>query len=622
MPIVAVVVGTALLVGYLVTVVVEGRMIDAGSDRIREHSFYLAGRFSDYLGESYSDIQSIHSSPGIESYVRARSAGGPDPITGLTTEQLDGMVSQMLLSFIRHHRPILQIRVIGLADDGLELIRVERQSHTGTLRVVRGDALQRKGARSYFREIMKIPAGRVYVSPIELNREYGAIEQPDVPVIRFGMALLTPEGRVFGALVVNYDLRPIFDELRDSAAPAQSVYAINSDGDFLLHPQPERTFGFERGGGPNRIGDLLPSFADIFDEEDAAASLSVTSTDTPVVVATAPVIVESVQLARIVKVEPVASLLAPMADMRILSLVVAAIAGLVAACVAALVSFSIARPIRQTARAVLALGSVGEPELPAGGCREVRTLTNAVRRFSAQAHEVRAQFLANMSHELRTPLTAVVGFSELMKLEVAGAIEPKSYRTYVDNIYRSGRDLLVLIDNLLDLSRVEAQRFHVTPVRVVLAEIVRTQVSGMRDLAHAKGATFALSLDTEALAVNTDQYVLSKAVRNVLLHAVNSTKASGKVTVSLRHGPLGSVDLVVSDSEHVMTQEQVVGAFGSFVNVEDAYNAAISRGTGVELVLASRLLELLGATIDLSSREGTGTIVSIRFPFELVAAAA
>ena len=140
MPIVAVVVGTALLVGYLVTVVVEGRMIDAGSDRIREHSFYLAGRFSDYLGESYSDIQSIHSSPGIESYVRARSAGGPDPITGLTTEQLDGMVSQMLLSFIRHHRPILQMRVIGLADDGLELIRVERQSHTGTLRVVRGDA--------------------------------------------------------------------------------------------------------------------------------------------------------------------------------------------------------------------------------------------------------------------------------------------------------------------------------------------------------------------------------------------------------------------------------------------------------------------------------------------------
>ncbi len=126
----------------------------------------------------------------------------------------------------------------------------------------RTDELQRKADRPAFKETIRLPAGEVYVSPVELNQENGAIETPHVPVLRVATPLYAPDGRPFGIVIINVDMRPAFARIRTAANGGRQGYVVNDQGDYLLHPDPGREFGFEFAR-PARIQDDFPDFAEI-----------------------------------------------------------------------------------------------------------------------------------------------------------------------------------------------------------------------------------------------------------------------------------------------------------------------------------------------------------------------
>ena len=175
----------------------------------------------------------------------ARADGGPmDPAENTSAERLSARLATIFEAFAIANPDIFQLRLIGVADGGRELVRVDRRG--GAVHVIPAAALQRKGGTDYMREAARLPAGGVYVSTINLNREHGKIELPPVPTLRVATPLIH-RGRLFGVVVLNYHASALLKQLGGDLPDGMRGYLVNGDGDFLLHPDPRRAFGFDLG---------------------------------------------------------------------------------------------------------------------------------------------------------------------------------------------------------------------------------------------------------------------------------------------------------------------------------------------------------------------------------------
>src|SRR5262249_43645535 len=117
----------------------------------------------------------------------------------------------------------------------------------GAIRAVSDAELQRDGDRDYFEKTIALAASDVYISPIELRQNQGVVEVPHVPIMRVAAPVFAPDGRRLGIVVANLDLRPVFDRIRGAARQSSRIYVVNDSGDYLLHPDPNREFGFQLG---------------------------------------------------------------------------------------------------------------------------------------------------------------------------------------------------------------------------------------------------------------------------------------------------------------------------------------------------------------------------------------
>ncbi len=153
-----------------------------------------------------------------------------------------------------------QFRIIGVADGGREIIRVDRSGSGKTIRVVPDGELEQRGDSDYFQRAIRLGPNEVDVSPIELNQEQGVVELPHVPVIRTAAAIHTPDGRPFGIVVINVDLGAAFARVRAARRPDSQIFVVNERGDYLLHPDQSREFGFAFAK-PQRLDDDFPDLA-------------------------------------------------------------------------------------------------------------------------------------------------------------------------------------------------------------------------------------------------------------------------------------------------------------------------------------------------------------------------
>jgi signal transduction histidine kinase len=229
------------------------------------------------------------------------------------------------------------------------------------------------------------------------------------------------------------------------------------------------------------------------------------------------------------------------------------------------------------------------------------------------ANRSKSEFLANMSHELRTPLNAIIGFAELISGELKGPVGVPSYRDYASDIRDSGLHLLNIINDLLDLSKIEAGKAELHEEAVDMARIFKSCVTLVSERAGSAGITLSVGDIPNGMRVRADARMMKQILVNLLSNAIKFTKACGRVMLALRQDPDGGVAISVADTGIGIAAEDIARALAPFTQIDNALNRQFE-GTGLGLPLTKSLVELHSGTLTIDSTPGAGTTVTVHLP--------
>ena len=252
-----------------------------------------------------------------------------------------------------------------------------------------------------------------------------------------------------------------------------------------------------------------------------------------------------------------------------------------------------------------------ENEQLTAGIAKARDEAERQRLNAEQANRAKSTFVANMSHELRTPLNAILGFSEIIASETLGPQAQDRYREYATDINTSGAHLLSLINDLLDIAKIEAGKLELDIEWLDAQAVVTQTLKLVEDRATQKGLSLRLAGDP-ATRVRADERAFKQIMLNLLSNAVKFTDR-GQVTVRLENEP-GGVLIVVEDTGCGIPPDQIDRVFQSFEQVDNHY-ARSNGGTGLGLALVRALAELHNGHCKIKSEMGKGTLVEVHLPF-------
>lgn len=241
----------------------------------------------------------------------------------------------------------------------------------------------------------------------------------------------------------------------------------------------------------------------------------------------------------------------------------------------------------------------------------------AVRRraqeMADQASRAKTDFLANVSHEFRTPLNGIIGFSEIMASEVFGPLGAPRYHEYAEDIIRSGRHLLTLINDVLDVSRIEAGAMTLHEEPVDLTRAVEECAAMVEQRAEAKGIALVKDVQPDLPAMLADVTRIKQILLNLVTNAVKFTEQGGRVCVAVSWSADGGHVLTVSDTGIGIDPEDIPKVLTPFGQAHRAFTRA-HEGFGLGLSLVHSLTEEHDGTLDIDSTPGKGTVVTVRFP--------
>ena len=247
---------------------------------------------------------------------------------------------------------------------------------------------------------------------------------------------------------------------------------------------------------------------------------------------------------------------------------------------------------------------------------KAQELESALAKSLAMMEEVsvsKSRFLAHMSHELRTPLNAIIGFSEVMKTQMFGELSPR-YRDYAEKIHASGAHLHDLINDVLDLSRVEAGKHEIFEETVEPAKIIETCFAIMSARARAAQIDLRVSVPEDLPILRADPRAMKQVLLNLLSNAIKYTPAGGTVVASLDKVADG-LALTVTDTGCGISEKALAKVFDPFQR-GDSMVARKVEGTGLGLAISRKLMELHGGTLTLASKLSVGTAAIALFPAE------
>ncbi len=230
----------------------------------------------------------------------------------------------------------------------------------------------------------------------------------------------------------------------------------------------------------------------------------------------------------------------------------------------------------------------------------------------AEVSRLKSEFLANMSHELRTPLNAILGFSELLRDDLAGKISDKQRYDCLDNIYNSGRHLLSLINDILDLTKIEAGRMDLVYEEFGVESAVREVLNVVRSLGMKKDIEISSVVEPQGALLTADKNKFKQVLYNLLSNAIKFTPLDGTVVVNATAGD-DTLVVTVRDSGIGIPKDLQHKIFGAFYQVQSASNREYP-GTGLGLALTKKLVELHQGTIEFDSRPGQGTTFTVVLP--------
>lgn len=236
------------------------------------------------------------------------------------------------------------------------------------------------------------------------------------------------------------------------------------------------------------------------------------------------------------------------------------------------------------------------------------------------ANRAKSEFLAMVSHELRTPLNAIIGFSETMSQEVFGPVGNKKYKGYVGDIRKSGTHLLGLINNILDLSKVESGQFGLSEQEVNLGDGISEILRLVSELAEAGDVKVDSTVPEDFPKLRGDRQAIRQILLNLLSNAIKFTEPDGRVQIDAGIDQSGQLVLAIVDTGIGIPEEAIDSIFERFTQVDSSLSRQFE-GTGLGLPLTRSLVELHDGSVELESSPGEGTKVTVTFPRERVVSA-
>jgi len=263
------------------------------------------------------------------------------------------------------------------------------------------------------------------------------------------------------------------------------------------------------------------------------------------------------------------------------------------------------------------------PDIPASAyCAVMRDITQwkktetelrEARDTAEHTSRQKSEFLARISHELRTPLNAILGFSDIMRTAQFGKLGSERYEGYANDIHTSGEYLLSLVNDLLDLSKVEAGKLELNFISVDLGQAIDSCIKLMQDEATGARVVLRKSVAPNLPQVVADMRSIKQVLLNLTSNAIKFTDPGGQVIITAKAIATGELLLSVTDTGVGMNEDQLSKALEPFRRVEVAGRPEV-QGTGLGLPLTKALVEANRATFEISSEARKGTRIDITFP--------
>ncbi len=244
--------------------------------------------------------------------------------------------------------------------------------------------------------------------------------------------------------------------------------------------------------------------------------------------------------------------------------------------------------------------------------QELNARLMLAQQESEAASHAKSAFLANMSHELRTPLNAIIGFSEIIRDKLMGPDTP-AYFEYAGDINNSGQHLLAIVNDILDLAKIEAGKVEFSESVAELASVLDESIRAIKPQAKSGNVKIVKEYPPEGIQIRCDEVRLKQVFINVLSNAVKFTPSGGRIAISTALEDGGCLSIAIRDTGIGMTQEDIEAAFEKFRQIDNSMTKRFA-GTGLGLPLAKQLVELHGGTIEVSSEPAVGTEVRILLP--------
>ncbi len=258
-----------------------------------------------------------------------------------------------------------------------------------------------------------------------------------------------------------------------------------------------------------------------------------------------------------------------------------------------------------------------EKELLIAELEQSKAISDEARRRAESANIAKSRFLATMSHELRTPLNAILGFSEVMKSEILGPHSNPTYKEYASDIHESGEHLLNLINEILDLSRIEAGRYELQEEAITLTDVADDCHRLLKLRAEKKGLRIIENFQHGLPQLWADERAIRQVCLNLLSNAIKFTPSNGTVSITVGAMENGGQFLSVNDTGPGIPEEELPRVLQSFGQGSLAHETA-EGGTGLGLPIVMGLIDMHGGTFDIRSKLRRGTLVTITLPPERV----
>lgn len=718
----------AVLLLLLIFVLLSARLVQQQRQSVNDALVHSTTSAYDLLDQSAAryrhDVRFLANTPPVSGLARTLGMKLGSKDDGVVKEwrtRLAGIFQAYMLA----NPAVYQVRLIEARGNLQEWVKVKRVGKD--IDILDDSMFQDEALAPYIANTLKVGTGHVYVSPINLNREQGAIERPHQPVWRFATPIFRADGRPFAIVIINVNAKRLLSDVAAASSRGTELYITNQAGDFLLNPDPSLTFGFDLGH-PYR-------WTDEFKQDDDTLGLDIDGQNRwegpegAVWVRHARFFPDDLQKSEALRIFSVMPQF-PVYQTLVLQMLGLALVLLTLGALGAAVEYQLwasahrrawddRRQQRESQRTqestlfkvlldsapeaalvvdeqgiiqfvntraqqlfgytreemtgmsvhqlvpdrhavghadgvrryflqpqVMTLGGEkGAPgrrrdgsEFPAEISLGPVTLPDRVLVYAAirdiserlafqaqlrdalrlaeQANEAKSAFLANTSHEIRTPLNAIIGFTHLLADEPLTEAE----RRLVEKIQLSGRTLLGIVNDVLDLSKIEAEEMAIEQVPIDLPEWLEEVAGVFAPQAKAKQLRFDLDLDRNLpIWVSTDPTRLHQVMLNLLGNALKFTE-TGKIVLRAEVRTPSSpqpgqvwIRFTVSDTGIGMSPAVQSRLFQAFTQADSSTTRRFG-GTGLGLSIVRKLTELMGGSVGVDSREGEGSEFWVDLP--------